>query len=210
MQLVSNVIINILTALYHPFWYAVFSAVLINFLYLYAYRPVNSGKGLKSAIKGWINEFRTSATFRKLLVLSFFTMMILFSTLLNRYIWSNPLSNVLGNWWIWKSVNGKTVLTTECFENIALMFPFVFMLFWTFGDKILKSVTFGRAVWQGLKTAFIFSFTIEMLQLLLHVGTWQLSDIFYNTLGGIIGGVIYYIYYKIKNRIIDKESNKEI
>lgn len=208
MQLISNVITNILTALYHPFWYAIFSAVLLNFLYLYSYRPVNVGKGIKSAIKGWINEFRTSATFRKLFVLSFFTMMILFRTLLNRYIWSNPLSNVMGNWWIWESVNGKTVLTTECFENIALMVPFVFMLFWTFGDKIFKSVTFCRTVWQGLKTAFIFSFTIEMLQLLLHVGTWQLSDIFYNTLGGIIGGVIYYVFYKIKNRIVDKQSNK--
>ena len=39
--------------------------------------------------------------------------------------------------------------------------------------------------------AFIFSVSIEMPQLLLRLGTFQLSDIFYNTVGGVIGGVCY-------------------
>ncbi|MGH1941946.1 VanZ family protein [Enterococcus faecium] len=34
---------------------------------------------------------------------------------------------------------------------------------------------------------------MEFLQLFLHIGTFQLSDLFYNTLGGGIGGVIYYL-----------------
>ena len=34
--------------------------------------------------------------------------------------------------------------------------------------------------------AFIFSVSIEMLQLLLRLGTFQLSDIFYNTVGGVL------------------------
>ncbi len=33
---------------------------------------------------------------------------------------------------------------------------------------------------------------IEMLQLLLRLGTFQLSDIFYNTVGGVVGGLVYY------------------
>lgn len=32
---------------------------------------------------------------------------------------------------------------------------------------------------------------IEMLQLLLRLGTFQLSDIFYNTVGGVPGGLMY-------------------
>ncbi|MFR8725087.1 MAG: VanZ family protein [Mediterraneibacter faecis] len=40
------------------------------------------------------------------------------------------------------------------------------------------------------------SFTIEMLQLFLRLGTWQLSDIFYNTIGGGIGGLLYYVFHK--------------
>ena len=36
---------------------------------------------------------------------------------------------------------------------------------------------------------------IEFTQLLFHLGTFQISDLTYNTLGGAVGGVIYYIGY---------------
>lgn len=91
MQIIKTIISNILTALYQPFWYAVLSSVLLCFLYLYAYHPVNTGKGIKIAIKVWLNEFRSSLFFRKLFVLFFFLIMILFRTLLNRNMWANPL-----------------------------------------------------------------------------------------------------------------------
>lgn len=38
-----------------------------------------------------------------------------------------------------------------------------------------------------------------MLQLFLRLGTWQLSDLFFNTLGGFIGGFIYWSVYRIKH-----------
>ena len=135
--------------------------------------------------------------FRKLFILFFFTVMILFRTFLNRNMWANPLSDVMGGWWIWEEVNGEQKLTTECFENLVLMLPFTFLLFWTFGEKI-KKVSLWRMIWKGLKIAFIFSFTIEMLQLFLRLGTWQLSDLFYNTVGGGIGGLLYYVVYQVK------------
>lgn len=50
--------------------------------------------------------------------------MILFRTLLNRNLWMNPLSNVMGGWGIWKMVNGEQKLTTECIENVIMMIPF--------------------------------------------------------------------------------------
>ena len=50
-EILQTIISNILTALYQPFWYAVLASVLLCFLYLYAYYPVNTGKGLKVAIK---------------------------------------------------------------------------------------------------------------------------------------------------------------
>ena len=42
---------------------------------------------------------------------------------------------------------------------------------------------------------------IEMLQLLLRLGTFQLSDIFYNTLGGMIGGLMYCAVMKARKRL---------
>ena len=52
--------------------------------------------------------------------------------------------------------------------------------------------------------AFLTSAAIEFLQLFLRLGTFQLSDIFYNTLGGLLGSLIYYIGYKIKHGEKDK------
>lgn len=112
-------------------------------------------------------------------------------------MWANPLSDVLGGWWIWDTVNGERKLTTECFENLVLMLPFTFFLFLTFEEK-LKRISMKGIIGTGLKVAFIFSFTIEMLQLFFRLGTWQLSDLFYNTVGGGIGGLLYYVVYRVK------------
>jgi len=110
--------------------------------------------------------------------------MILFRTLLNRNLWMNPLSNVMGGWGIWETVNGERQLTTECIEDVILMMPFTGMVMWTFDvEKIV--------VRKSTKLGLIFSVSIEMLQLLLRLGTFQISDIVYNTLGGMLGGVVY-------------------
>ena len=74
--------------------------------------------------------------------------------------------------------------TTECIENVIMMVPFSAVVMWTFGEKIGNG--WKKILWQSGKIAFIFSISIEMLQLLLRLGTFQLSDIFYNTLGGMM------------------------
>lgn len=122
-------------------------------------------------------------------------MLILMRTLLNRNMWANPVSDVMGGWTL-TDKNGD--LTTEPIENVMLMLPYTALLLWAMKERLLERVTLGRTLWQGLKYAFLTSVTIEFLQLFLRLGTFQLSDIFYNTLGGLLGGLIYYIGYKMK------------
>ena len=100
---------------------------------------------------------------------------------------------------IWETVNGERQLTTECIENVIMMVPFSAVVLWTFGEKIGNSLK--KILWQSGKIAFCFSLTIEMLQLLLRLGTFQLSDIFYNTVGGLIGGLMYYGIMKARKRL---------
>ena len=102
------------------------------FFYLYAYEPTAAGKGWKNAIVTWYQKFKESMFFRKLFFLAFVISMILFRTLLNRKMWMNPLSDVMGGWGIWETVNGERQLTTECIENVILMMPFTGMVMWTF------------------------------------------------------------------------------
>ena len=111
----------------------------------------------------------------------------------------NPLSNVMGGWGIWETVNGERKLTTECIENVIMMVPFSSVVMWTFQKKMGRG--WKKILWQSGKIAFIFSVVIEMLQLLLRLGTFQLSDIFYNTVGGVIGSVCYWGVMKVRKHL---------
>ena len=199
IDLLGKILTNILTALYEPFGFSLLLSFLAMFLYLYAYEPQEAGKGWKSAIVTWCQKFKESVFFRKLFLLAFVTSLILFRTLLNRNLWMNPLSNVMGAWSLWETVNGEQKLTTECIENVIMMVPFSSVVMWTFQEKMEKG--WKKIMWYSGKTAFIFSVSIEMLQLLLRLGTFQLSDIFYNTVGGLIGGLMYYAVMKARKRL---------
>ena len=197
--LLGKIFTNILTAIYEPFGFSLLLSFLAMFFYLYAYEPIHDGEGWKSAIVTWYQKFKGSVSFRKLFLLAFVISMILFRTLLNRNLWMNPLSNVMGGWGIWETVNGEQKLTTECIENVIMMVPFSAIVMWMFGEKIGND--WKKILWYSGKMAFIFSISIEMLQLLLRLGTFQLSDIFYNTVGGLIGGVCYFGVMKARKRL---------
>ena len=196
IDLFGNIFTNILTAFYEPFGFSLLLSFLVMFFYLYAYKAQDAGKGWKNAIVTWYKEFKKSVFFRKLFLLAFVISMILFRTLLNRNLWMNPLSDIMGGWGIWKMVNGEEKLTTECIENVIMMIPFTSIVMWTFREKVCKN--WKKILWQSGMISFVFSIVIEMLQLLLRLGTFQLSDIFYNTVGGVVGGFIYYAVMKTR------------
>ena len=199
IDLLGKILSNILIALYEPFWFSLLLSFLAMFFYLYAYEPQNAGKGWKSAIVTLYQKFRERVFFRKLFFLVFVISLILFRTLLNRKMWTNPLSDIMGGWGIWEIVNGERKLTTECIENVIMMMPFSVVVMWTFGEKIGNG--WKKVLWCSGKMAFIFSVSIEMLQLLLRLGTFQLSDIFYNTVGGAFGGLMYCAVMKARKRL---------
>ena len=199
IEILSKILINILTAFYESFGFSILLSFLAMFFYLYACVPADAGKGWKSAIVTWYKEFKERVFFRKLFLLAFVTSLILFRTLLNRNLWMNPLSKVMGGWGIWETVNGEQKLTTECIENVIMMVPFSAVVMWTFQKKAGNG--WKNIVWQSGRVAFIFSIVIEVLQLLLRLGTFQLSDIFYNTAGGVVGGVCYWGVMRVRKKL---------
>ena len=199
IDLLGKILTIILTALYEPFGFSLLLSFFAMFFYLYVYEPSAAGKGWKRAIVTWYQKFKGSVFFRKLFLLAFVTSMILFRTLLNRNLWLNPLSDVMGGWGIWETVNGEQQLTTECIENVIMMMPFSAVVMWTFEEKLEKG--WKKILCNSGKIAFIFSISIEMQQLLLRLGTFQLSDIFYNTVGGMIGGLMYCAVMKARKRL---------
>lgn len=191
IKVLKMIIENVLTALYQPFGFSVIMAVLAMFVYMYARE-----KSTKALIWEWVCEFKKNSVFRRIFLLVFYSAMILFRTLLNRDMWANPLSDVIGIWGIYTE-NGE--LTTEVIENLALFIPFTILLLWSMKEKILgDEVKLSKTLWKSAEIVFLASLTIELLQLFLRLGTFQVSDLFYNTLGGVIGGFLYWLLHKMK------------
>ena len=161
MQIISKIIANVLTALYQPFWFAFILSVLFMFVF-------KSYSSVKQAAKEWISWFKSDSQFCRTFLLTFFTVMILFRTLLNRNMWSNPVSNVIG---VWGLYNAKGELTTEYIENLALFIPFTILLLWVARERIVPKMTMRSVLWNSTKITFLFSLAIEMLQLFLRLGT---------------------------------------
>ena len=125
----------------------------------------------------------------------FVLVVILFKTLFNRAIEINPLANVMGTWGLY---NKDGVFTTEVIENVALFIPLIFFLFFFLETTSKKVSKFLTVIGRAIAISFLFSLSIEMLQLFLHLGTWQLSDLLFNTLGGVVGGLIYWVSAKCR------------
>ena len=137
MQIISNIIRNVLTALYQPFWAAVLTAFSSMFVYLFAKEHQwKIGNFLANTIKVWWNAFRCSSSFRRTFLLVFYTTMILFRTLLNRQIWFDPLGDIMGGWSLYSE---EGTLTTESIENFMLFVPFTVLLLWALRTKLFSN-----------------------------------------------------------------------
>ena len=68
-------------------------------------------------------------------------------------------------------------------------------------SRILTKVL--TALYEPFSFSILLSFSvnIEMLRLLLRLGTFQLSDLFYNTVGGVVGGLACYGIMKARKRL---------
>ena len=198
MDFAKKIVLNILVAFYQPFWAAIIVAVVFMYRYLFSFHAEEGNKGWLESIKTWIDHFKSSSHFRSMFFLAFYVMLVLFKTVLNRTMWIYPLKNVFGGWWIWDiDSNGQQVLSTACLENLMLLIPFSILYL---GSKVKETKTIVWIAKNSIVASFVLALFIEMVQLVFRIGNFQFSDLVYNTLGGFIGGLIYWIGYKVKHR----------
>lgn len=130
-------------------------------------------------------------------IFTFYTYMVLFRTWIARKRWEDPLDKIFGGWGLYTE---KGNLTIEAIENVMLLFPFTFLL-GILLRKRWKKYSPGSAFRYLALSGFFMSLTIETVQLLLKRGTFQFSDLFYNTTGGILGGAFYLTIRRLRFKI---------
>ncbi|HJD25589.1 MAG TPA: VanZ family protein [Candidatus Blautia intestinipullorum] len=193
MEYIIQIIGNVLAALYQAGGASLVIAVLFMSAYMRARKT-----GVGPVVQGWIQEFRTNTLFRRQFFLVFYICMMLFRTLFCRSIWGNPLDNVLGVWGFHKE-DGS--IYTENIENLILFLPMIPLLFWMLEEKEHnKKRPLQTVLARSVYVSFGFSLLIELCQLFLKIGTFQLTDLFFNTLGGALGGLLYWGFDRSRKR----------
>lgn len=193
MEMIIKLIYSILVVLYEQTGFALILAMLFMYMFLFAREY-----GWKQALRTYWVEFSQNKVFRRMFFLVFYFSMLFFRTLLNRDMWLNPLNDIMGGWGLY---NMERELTTEAIENVILFIPAISLLYWNFHNKIfLNKFILWAVVWKSFLISFVSSLGIEFCQLFFRVGTFQLADLCYNTVGGLIGGLVYWGGYKIINR----------
>lgn len=193
MEYIENIVRNILIGVYQLLGASVLMSSLFMFFYMYV-----EDRGLKSAIGVWLKRMINEKKFRYIFFLVLYTSMVLFKTVLTRSVWWKPLSDIFGGWSIH---NDKGVLATENIENVILFVPFAVMYLLVINEvhtENVSEVRFLKSIVTSVKVSFVASAIIEITQLLLKLGTFQFADLFYNTLGGLIGGVLFVVVMKVK------------
>ena len=156
--------------------------IIVSFAYLFA--KDNYGK-IRTRIISIMKQ-------PYLVVFLFYLSFLLVSTLLGRWP-KNPFARILNNFGLFtdESINSEFV------ENVLLFIPYSFFFLQAFSFQKPWKAVFALSL---ITTCFI-----EVSQLLLWLGDFQISDIIHNMLGGLAGGVIWYLK-KIVVNIIEKKK----
>ena len=199
MEMLRSILRDVYQSLYQITGISLLVAVLFMFAYLYAREH-----GVKETLKKWWTEFKTQEHFRLAFFFGLVTALILCQTLFCRKIWNEPLKDVIGPWGI---VARDGSLYVENIENVLLTAPFIYLALRAFSPDIWKHrpPTFRDVMLFSAKYSFLLSLFIELSQLFFKLGAIQVTDLVYNTLGGLIGGLVYWTL----GRWIEKRRDKK-
>lgn len=129
-----------------------------------------------------------------------YMVLLLYLTLIGRKQ-VDPLVNVFGGWLPFRR-NDQT-WNVDAIYNIFLLTPMTF-----FFDKSFPRIVKKNFIRKRILISFGVSFFIEINQLIFKIGTFQISDLVYNTISGVIGGIIYNSsngYYMFLNKVKKKK-----
>ncbi len=143
------------------------------------------GKNRKKWIFGW--EILLFAAY--LALLSYF---LFFADRLERayaertYHYNLTLFKEIRRFWVYRETLGLGPVLLNLFGNVAAFLPF--------GVFLPRLFPKCRSLLLTSMFAFEFSLGVEVMQLLFKVGCFDVDDVFLNTVGGVLGFLIYWMF----------------
>ena len=171
--------------IYHYFLYRInylYLAALLSFFLIVTYRFYRDNRGrIRAKIKESLKE-------KWIIIFFFYLSIILISTIFARRM-ERPINNIIGQFGLKREIGWDF----EIIMNILLFLPYTFLFIVAFKPQIPWKASI---ILSGITTIFI-----ELSQLLFWLGSFQLSDIVHNFLGGMLGcGIWYTINWRKKSQ----------
>lgn len=127
------------------------------------------------------------------LLLLTYIFLVLNLTLFDRVYFEDPFTHLTTGFAL---INENGGINYEGVENLVMLLPLI--------PLVGLSGLFGNVkVYIALIICFGFSVLIEVMQGICHLGAVQISDVVFNTLGGMAGWLIYELCYVIYHRYKD-------
>ncbi len=193
-NIVEIIIKDLVLSIYPGLMASFVFAVLFMAVYNYALKM-----GVKSIIREWIDSFKNDRKFRSKFLFAVYIFLVFTKTVFFRSYQGSPIANVWGYWHMYTE-EGK--INTELFENFILFVPLPVCVFFAYPKRIFgrKRRKFFTTVLKGIEISFAVSCLIEIIQMFFKLGTFQISDLVFNTLGGLFGSILYYVYIKLLHK----------
>ena len=151
--------------------------------------------GIKNIMFGIKEKFILELNYKWKILFYTYLYFILKKSLLNRSKgMKNSLEFAFKRDWLF--LVKDTWSRVQAVENILFFIPISFFFSLAFFNKKKYELQLLKKI---LKFSFLLSLFIELTQLILTIGTFQLSDIVYNVLGGIIGYILAILVNCINN-----------
>lgn len=119
---------------------------------------------------------------------------------MQEYHYNLVLFREIKRFWNYREQLGVFATFTNLFGNIVIFLPFGFFL---------PMASRYRSFWGTAINSLALSLVVETFQLLTKVGCFDVDDLLLNTLGGILGDIIFVICNTIRRRYNAKGKRKK-
>lgn len=113
------------------------------------------------------------------------------------YRYNLVLFKEIKRFWYYRDQVGWYAMFTNIFGNVIVFLPFGYFL---------PMASKYRSFLETIFYSFALSFGVESVQLILKVGCFDVDDLLLNTIGGMIGYIIFVIHEMIRRRHGNKKA----
>lgn len=108
------------------------------------------------------------------------------------YAYNLELFKEIKRFWIYREELGMAAVLTNIVGNVVCFIPF--------GAILPVLARRARNFWVIVTLSFEFSLLVECTQLISKVGSFDVDDILLNTLGGILGFIVFTVCNMVRRR----------